>query len=345
MKFRFIIFCLCVGSLHAQDLSEQWKYKKAVSIHNKENKTLTDYQVSFTFLTDSLINENKINSDLSDLRITSNDGKTLLCFWIDKETDKHKAILWVKIPVLKPNSEEIIFILYGNHFAKSIDDAACTFMLFDDFNGQEIDRNTWQVMGKQTPEVADGKIVLEASQANQMIMTKTTYERPVIAEMKVLNAFGSTISLSQLNRSEFGWVNGYSLNLNETQHSMQIDLLEPSNCGGYSFAGSHSRTIAANEIKGIWSLSWITENDIMAHWPGGDINEGNIFNEATQIKVGMGIIACNMGKKHSGKLEVDWIRIRKYTAVTPDVLIGEEIQEDFLLPTVSPSSNMLKGIS
>jgi hypothetical protein len=346
MKISFIILCLLLcACIYGQDMSmQQWKYKRSIVISNKEDKTLSDYQVSFTFSADSLIAEGKLNSDLSDIRITSSDGITPLCFWIDRETNNSTTMV-AKIPRLAPNSEETIFMFYGNYSAQTVEDPDCTFMLHDDFNGHIVDGNKWQTMGKQMPAVADGKIIFEAENTNQMILTKDSYERPVIVEMKILNASGSTISFSELVRSEYGWIGGYSLDLNQKANSVQIDLLEPSNCGAYAVSGIHSAPEPANEIKGIWSLSWITDREIMAHWPGGHIDRGNIFNSAGQIKVGMGVLACNTGKDESGKLEVDWIRIRKYTSVVPDVLLGNEIREDVLSPDNSPASKTAGNIS
>lgn len=345
MKICFIISCFALSSVcGAQEAMQQWKYKKPIVISNKESKTLIDHQVSFTFSPDSLIAEGKMNPDLSDIRITAADGISPLCFWIDMETES-KATVAVKLPKLAPQATAIIFMLYGNASAQMAANPDCTFLLHDDFNGNKVDGSKWKTMGKEAPAVGNGKIVFEARNTNQMILTKATYERPLIVEMKVLNALGSTISFSQLVRSEFGWIGGYSLDLNQNTNTVQIDLLEPSVCEAYSVYGIHSAPETANETKGIWSLSWITDNEIMAYWPGGQINRGNIFKGAGQIKVGMGVLACNTGQDESGKLEVDWIRIRKYTNAAPEVLIGNEVPKNGAPTDVIPKSNAIDLIS
>jgi hypothetical protein len=346
-KTCFIILCLAAGCTYApaQEASMQsWKYKKPIVISNKESKTLIDHQVSFTFSPDTLIAEGKLNPDLSDIRITSADGLTPLCFWIDVESNTRATVV-VKLPRLDAQATEIIFMLYGNASAQAAANPDCTFLLHDDFNGNAVDRSKWKIMGKQAPAVGNGKIVFAAKNTNQMILTQGTYERPLIVEMKVLNAWGSTISFSQVVRSEFGWIGGYSLDLNQKENTVQIDLLEPSVCEAYSVSGIHAGPEPAGTTKGIWSLSWITDNEIMAHWPGGNINHGNIFIRAGQMKVGMGVLACNTGKDESGMLEVDWIHIRKYTQAPPNVLIGNEIPEKGPPVDVAPGSGIIPAAS
>ncbi len=69
-------------------------------------------------------------ADGSDLRFVAEDNKTLLTYHIEKwDSLLNEAFVWVNVPDLKPNAQNIIWLYYGNSSGKAprVDDAKGTY--------------------------------------------------------------------------------------------------------------------------------------------------------------------------------------------------------------------------
>jgi hypothetical protein len=90
-----------------------WQYRKPVAVENPGTTTLTDFQVKIILNNDNF-NFDKVNNDRSDIRVTSDDGTTLIPFWIgDSNFADQNDTIWVKMPSI-PAAGTSIFIYYGN---------------------------------------------------------------------------------------------------------------------------------------------------------------------------------------------------------------------------------------
>lgn len=121
-----------------------WEYRKAITIDSTSvSEDLTDYQVKVS-LTSSNFDFTKANSDGSDIRFTSDDGTTLLSYWIENyDSSGQTATIWVKIPTISSSSDTIFYIYYGNSSATSESNGVNTFDVFDDFDP---DKLNWTVL-------------------------------------------------------------------------------------------------------------------------------------------------------------------------------------------------------
>jgi hypothetical protein len=333
MKMLLAAFLLFGLHATAQEADSYWKFRRTVTVKNRERHTLEDYQVSFTIPSDSLVLSGRIRADRSDIRIVDQDMLNPLCFWTEEIPHRRALKVWVKIPRLAPGAATSIHFLYGNMQAERAEDAECTFLLFDDFKGDAVDRTKWELMGTGEPLVKNGRAGFRARSTDQFLLSRQEYDRPLITEMKTDGAESGWLALAQLIRSGLGWVHGYSLVLNETEKFMQIYKMQPSVCGAYELPYPHSMHRPSLEFRGVWSLSFITDNEVMASWPGGDIIEGNVFNDAAGMKVGVGVLACGNDSGRAAEAELDWVRIRKHTANEPSVEVGEEEQIQLILPS------------
>ncbi len=88
-----------------------WSYRSSVSVPNPGSVTLTDFQVQVQ-LNSGNFDFSRILSDGSDIRITANDGTTLIPFWIESLSSA-SASIWVKVPSL-PVAGTTIYLYYGN---------------------------------------------------------------------------------------------------------------------------------------------------------------------------------------------------------------------------------------
>src|SRR5690606_28799611 len=116
-----------------------YTYRQRVPISNS-GSTLTDYQVSLTLNTASLITAGKMQSDCDDLRFVGEDG-TVLPYWIEENNpgcNNSATMISVKVPSI-PTSGINIYMYYGNSSATAASDGYSVFPFFDDFNGSAID--------------------------------------------------------------------------------------------------------------------------------------------------------------------------------------------------------------
>jgi len=104
-----------------------WEFRQEIAIKNAGSSTLTDYQVrlDIPYISD-------MNADFSDLRFTTDDGITLLDYWIEVSSTS-SAVVWVKIPTLNSGSISDFYLYYGNASAPDAGNASNTFLFFDDF--------------------------------------------------------------------------------------------------------------------------------------------------------------------------------------------------------------------
>jgi len=86
-----------------------------------------------------------MNTDYSDLRFTTDDGTTLLSYYLETYTAT-RAIVWLKIPKIEAKEKLNYFLYYCNPDAISASDPKNTFIFFDDFDALE----DWTTYGSGT---------------------------------------------------------------------------------------------------------------------------------------------------------------------------------------------------
>lgn len=95
-------------------------------------------------------------SDFGDVRFTTNDGMTLLNYYIEKKVDNDSAIFWVKIPD-NLDSDKDIYCYYGNSEAQNTSNPDGTFIFFDDFESGNLDKWTVEPQGGSVSIVTDSQ--------------------------------------------------------------------------------------------------------------------------------------------------------------------------------------------
>ena len=99
----------------------------------------------------------------NDIRFTTDDGETLLDYWIVTGAfDDWKADVWLELAVVASGLTEF-YIYYGNKLAEIGSDGDATFMHFDDFPGSAIDTGKWtpSVTGDGVITVVSGTAILD----------------------------------------------------------------------------------------------------------------------------------------------------------------------------------------
>ncbi len=68
-----------------------------------------------------------------DLRVTTDDGQTLLPLWIERWQPSSSATLWARLPSIAAGETQTLYIYYGNSAASSVSNASAVFETYDGF--------------------------------------------------------------------------------------------------------------------------------------------------------------------------------------------------------------------
>src|SRR3989344_5772708 len=121
--------------------NEGWTYRMKSTVTNGAN-ALTDFQVSLTLNTSTLISAGKMQSDCDDIRVVGSDMTTLQDFYIEG-CNTTVTKIWMKHNY-SSNEKKDFWIYYGNSTAASGEvDPTTIFLIFDDFEAGAIDTNLW----------------------------------------------------------------------------------------------------------------------------------------------------------------------------------------------------------
>ena len=134
-----------VKSIDAAWFNDLWSYRKRIDITNGSGSNLSNFQVSFTLDTASLITAGKMKADCSDIRIIDQTGSAVN-YWIEENNpgcNNSATKIWAKVASL-PITGAPIYVYYGNSSAKPTQDGNKVFDFFDDFNGTSLNTNKWK---------------------------------------------------------------------------------------------------------------------------------------------------------------------------------------------------------
>jgi len=302
-----------------------WNYRTPIIINNSSStETLTDYQVSLEVNTSELIANGKARIDGGDMRFLDKDGE-VLSFWIENNTyNTSETQFWVNVPELLASQSDTIYFFYGQPTAASIADGEATFELFDDFLGGTIDGSKWNICNANQINVAGGSATFSSSAVSTdraTIQSLTSISSPVIIEQYIEEVVDGLSFVGLQNTSGDGYAMVYEDNSQPTMRLLKLE--DGTDCRTLSDVhSSQDASRSANETEGIWSFSWLATDEQTFDWPGAvttEVRNDVIHSFPTDVKVAIG----NIDKV--GSMEVDWLRVRKYTSIEPTTTIGTEV--------------------
>lgn len=138
--------------------NNSWGYKLPLTVSNGNASTLTNYQVSATVDTSTLVTASKMRSDCGDMRFTDSDGTTSLNYWIESGCNTTTTKVWFKLPSIGASASKVIYMYYGNASATSAADGTQVFQFFDDFS--TLDNTKWTATG--TASVSSGALTVSS---------------------------------------------------------------------------------------------------------------------------------------------------------------------------------------
>ena len=122
-----------------------WTYRMVISVDNRSNsENLTDYQITFTTDTKTLINSGRMQDDCGDIRFCDSDGKTIIPHWIETGINTSSTVFWLKIPYIGAGTKKYIFMYYKCSVTTgTIASRNSIFDLYEDWETGTIDQSVW----------------------------------------------------------------------------------------------------------------------------------------------------------------------------------------------------------
>ncbi|NPA33394.1 MAG: DUF2341 domain-containing protein [Chlorobi bacterium] len=111
----------------------QWSYRIPITLTNISGNTIADVEIPVTINTAAFIGAGKMQSTGADIRFTDSSCNPLP-YYIEKGINTTATKIWVRVPLIPPNSSITIYMYYGNQIALPGSDASSTFHFWEDFN-------------------------------------------------------------------------------------------------------------------------------------------------------------------------------------------------------------------
>jgi hypothetical protein len=199
-----------------------WSYRKGHEIQGSQGAG-TDYQLKITVhypsgadsASDVYLARN-CQRNFGDVRFTNADGVTLLNYWVENQTDNSTAVFWVKVND-NLDSNQVIYLYYGNSAVSSASDIKSTFPFADDFSTNSLDTAKWQSYGSGRVKMDKGMCTLEtvSSTGNSMyILGKTPFPAN----------YAIRFSSSVIEQGDYRWSHhGFATIYNSSSSGARID--------------------------------------------------------------------------------------------------------------------------
>ena len=126
--------------------------ERPISLSNS-GSALTDYQINLTLDTQSLISDEKLQSDCDDIRFLDSGGNDLN-YWIESGCNTATTKIWVKVSSI-PSGDSNIYMSYGDDSLSSGSDVTETYCFYDDFSSLE---SWWTTGGEGSVAVTSGYV-------------------------------------------------------------------------------------------------------------------------------------------------------------------------------------------
>ncbi|MFA5953201.1 MAG: DUF2341 domain-containing protein [Candidatus Pacearchaeota archaeon] len=215
-KKKFFLFLLVVTFfiiLFEISSTSAWltgyDYRKQINLTGGTNAG-NDYQIKLTIGNtsggDFNLGGNATNFP-NDIRFTDDDGETLLPYWIENTTSP--AIFWVKVND-SLNSNQIIYIYYGNSTVSSATNGTATFVMFDDFESTALnavpDSSKWVITGTD----ANDNVTIYLDPANASNQVARTIEQ--------IDGVGTRLWVKNLTSSNYSFDFDYRTSVNRVYY-------------------------------------------------------------------------------------------------------------------------------
>jgi len=322
-------------SVNAQCLT-QWQYATPIDITNQTSGDLHNFQVKLTINTAALVSANKLQASGNDLRFYAGNCCNLLSFFVDSNMNSTNTKVWVKVPFIPASGTTTIRMAYGNPAAAAASDPVTTFDLWEPFDNS-VNHFTIDACGSGTYSVSGGIASLSWG-GNMIIKSDVTFDMDTVytAETNVTGSSGNWPGMHWLN--EINNNRGYGILYGGGQVRNSKTGASTGFCQGHNWA---SGLFNYSTSVGMWSTTWIASGLQESYVPGLYIQSTDGEHpKDDNLKLCMGGISSG-----AGSMDMDWVRVRKYTSTTPTASMGSEVSLSFLTVDAGNDTSFCAGSS
>ncbi len=290
-----------------------WQYRKKITIQGQSGAG-TDYQVllkvgessgasGYDFHVEGhSANFPSDKNQSGDLRFTKSDGTTLLKFWVEKvegTSPNRVAYCWVKIEDNLDNNVDI-YCYYGNSSTTNVSSGDDTFLLFDDFNGSNLDTNKWNELNSGPLSFSNSimSIKSDTENTNHDIYSKDAFSYGHCLRGRVAIKQKTCFAFENSNHTE-GVLEWY-------------DASDNWNFGVRTGGSLNFDSLGSADI-GAWHI-----DEIIYKSGEGKLRRDGV-DKATKTS-GVPTIALPVNSRSwssTNEIQVDWIAVRKYISPEP----------------------------
>ncbi|MDK2889799.1 MAG: hypothetical protein PWR21_431 [Methanoculleus sp.] len=264
-----------------------------------------------------------MQSDFDDVRFATDDG-TVLDYWKESYTASDSAVIWVNLPA----GVTLIWMYYGNAAATDTGSRDNAYILYDDFNGPDLDTTIWTDTHPDGHYISNGWIY--------DVRTQETGIRGVLVSNDNVIANGEPVIVEMHIHADGlaspGYCSGYlPIFIDHIDHDSAIrnGLLwykQSSNWCRYvlvngvaSWRPGASRGLA---VGGDYYNTWIITPSSQTHTVSGSASYTDVFAGTTGISNHRMVILGGDNSVSGRVMRMDWIRARKYVETEPTFAYG-----------------------
>jgi len=256
-----------------------------------------------------------MQSDFDDVRFVADDG-TVLGYWKETYTASDSAVIWVNLPA----GATSIWMYYGNEAVIDTGNRDNAYILYDDFDGPDLDTTLWTDTIPGAHYFVDGWIYDTRAQGAGALVSNEpviTDGEPVIVEMHI--HADSLPSNAGYSCGAFPWfVDTPTNGLLWYPESPSWDRYVYMN-GAAAWRPGTARGLSAG---GDYSSTWIITPTSQTHTVSGSASYTDVFTGATGISSHQMQILGGNNAPEGRVVRMDWIRVRKYVETEPAFTYG-----------------------
>ncbi len=307
-----------------------WNYRKSHDIQGSSGAG-TGYQIKIvahygegTDYGSNVYLNSQCQKTFADIRFTGSDGLAILDYWLETKVDGNYAVFWVKVND-NLDTQQTIYLYYGNQTAASASSIQKTFPFADDFSGS-FDTAKWRTFGYGKLTAANGVCMLETVPGDWGWIY-------LMGRQQFGTNYAIRFSSSVIEQGDSVWTHHglASIYSDQNKSSARIDefpnyITASQESKYYAWDlktradGQTSRTDLSSDapVAGQFNTYEIERNAAAnVRLTCNDALQGTINADIPTVNMGAMFSADNDGSQAYSQTVIDWVLIRKYVADEP----------------------------
>lgn len=290
-----------------------WDYRKSINITGSAgagaNYTI-EFDVEYGSGSDSgntVYTGSKCQTDFDDIRFTDDDGDSELDYWMEEYTASADATFWVEVAD-NLDSNQTIYIYYGNSTVSTTSNGDNTFHFFDAFSST-LDTSKWDTV-QGSISTSGGYLELEGTSGTRgLIEAKSGYAFGQNHSL-VINAYASDTQQDNAHflsaRASGSWTNRVDFYGGTSANSLVAETWADGSKDGPTY-------VDVVDISATHEYSWTWENGEANYYQDTTLevtHTGNVPSTDLEVVFYEGNIVTDT-------FYIDWMFVRKWIATEP----------------------------